>query len=101
MWFTALRPNEGKTFAAFALSVWKVLKKAVAQLKICQETFAVCQKSVKTTKLFSRLAFVVYGVYIMMVLHCNAHYYANITVVILIYMLFLLNKFVKILLVKD
>ena len=76
LWLTALRPNEGKTFA---LSVWKVLKKPVAQLKLCREIFVVCQKSVKTTKLFFRLAFVVYGVYIMMVLHCNAHYYANIS----------------------
>ena len=30
--FTIFYPNEGKTFTVFASSVWKVLKKAIAQL---------------------------------------------------------------------
>ena len=50
-----------QTFAIFALSVWKVLKKAIAQLNIRQENL-VHQKSMKTAKLFSRLSFIIYGI---------------------------------------
>ena len=32
-------PNVGKTFAVFASSVRKVLKKAIAELNICRESF--------------------------------------------------------------
>ena len=34
-------PNEGKIFAAFALSAWKVLNEVIAQLNICQENFEI------------------------------------------------------------
>ena len=37
--FTGFHPNVGKTFAAFALTVWKVLKKDIAELNICWKKF--------------------------------------------------------------
>ena len=36
--FTGIHPNVGKTFVVFALSAWKVLKKAIAKLNICWES---------------------------------------------------------------
>ena len=45
----------------FASSVWKMLKKAIAELNICRENFCGLLKSAKTAKCFSRLTFVVYG----------------------------------------
>ena len=36
LWLTGFYPNVGKTFAVFTLTVWKVLKKAFAELNICQ-----------------------------------------------------------------
>ena len=37
--FTGFHPNVGKTFAVFTLSVWKALKKAIAQLNIRWKSF--------------------------------------------------------------
>ena len=54
--FTGFHSNVGKTFAGYASSVLKVLKKAIAQ-KIHWKTFAFCRKSTRTKKLFSRLTF--------------------------------------------
>jgi len=42
-----------ENFCVFASSVWKVLKKTNAQLRIDGKTFAIDQKFVKTAKLFS------------------------------------------------
>ena len=49
-----------KTFTVFTSTVWKVLKKAIAELNIRHETFIIHHKSVKATVLFSCLTFVVY-----------------------------------------
>ena len=51
--FTALHPNIGKTFAASALSVLKVLKKAIAKKIFVGKTYVIHRKSAKTTKIFS------------------------------------------------
>ena len=42
----------GKTFLVFALSVWKVLKKAIAQLNLFQENFCASSKFHKNCKTF-------------------------------------------------
>ena len=47
-------PNVGKTFAGLALSVLKVLKKAIAQ-KIHQESFHILSKICKNRKTFLSL----------------------------------------------
>ena len=54
---------KGKLSRLFsASSLWKVLKKAIAQLNSRGKLFAVFnQKSAKTSKLYSRLTFVIYG----------------------------------------
>ena len=37
--FTGFHPSVGKTFTFFASSVWKVMKKAIAQLSIRRDNF--------------------------------------------------------------
>ena len=37
--FIGFYPNLVESFAVFALFVWKLLKKAIAELNICQENF--------------------------------------------------------------
>ena len=56
-----------------------MLKKAVAQLNIRRENCCGSSNIRENHKIFSRLTFVAYSEYIMMVIHCNAHYYANIS----------------------
>ena len=55
-------PHVGKTCAAFAAFVLKVLKK-----RFISKTITIHQKSAKTAKFFSHLAYVIYGIAIMLV----------------------------------
>ena len=45
---TGFHPNVRKTLAVFALSIRKLLKKAIAQLNICRENFCGSSKIRKT-----------------------------------------------------
>ena len=51
LWYTGFHPNVAKTLAVFTSSVWKVLKKAIAQLNICREKF--CNSSIICENHFS------------------------------------------------
>ena len=64
MQFTEFHPNVGKIFAVFASSVWKVLKKAIAQLNIRRKNF---HGSLKIWETFFLLNF------------CNSYIYQRLT----------------------
>ena len=60
MRLTRFHQNVRKTFGAFALPALK-LSAVIAQSILREKTFAIHRKSEKTMKLFSRVAFVIYG----------------------------------------
>ena len=51
--FTGSQPNAGKAFAVFTSTVWKLLKKAIAELNIRQENFQDLSKIHKKLRNFS------------------------------------------------
>jgi len=59
-----IHPNVGKTFVVFISSVWKALKKAIGRLNICWESFRGLLKIYETIKNFSRLTFIINGIWI-------------------------------------